>query len=321
MIDACPQVEPSFVAVLADHTAGDPMREGVRWTDLTRGEISRRLGERGTPAGKRVVRQLLQKHGYVKRQARKKKDMGPRHPDRNAQFENIARLKREHLEAGQPVVSMDTKKKEMLGDFHRAGRLYTQAPIDVFDHDFPSAATGVVFPHGLYDVGRNRGHINLGTSRETSQFACESIERWWRQEGCREYPQASRLLLLCDGGGSNSARRYVFKEQLQALADRLGLEIRVAHYPPYCSKYNPIEHRLFPHVTRACQGAVFRTVEGVKKLMEKTATSAGLKVTVDIIDKVYEVGRSCSKGFKQNMKITFDETMPRWNYRAVPAPS
>lgn len=151
MIDACPQVEPSFVAVLADQTAGAPMREGVRWTDLTRGEISRRLGERGTPAGQRVVRQLLQKHGYVKRQARKKKDMGPRHPDRNAPFENIARLKREHLEAGEPVVSMDTKKKEMLGDFHRAGRLYTQAPIDVFDHDFPSAATGVVFPHGLYD--------------------------------------------------------------------------------------------------------------------------------------------------------------------------
>lgn len=319
MIDACPSLNQNLLQVLADHTAGDPMREGVKWTDLKPREISRRLGELGTPAGRRVVRQLLKRNGYVKRKARKKQEMGPRHPDRNAQFENIARLKREYLAAGDPVVSMDTKKKEMLGNFYREGKLYTQEAVEVFDHDFPSAADGVVLPHGLYDVGRNRAHINLGTSHETSQFACESIEHWWRQQGCRHYPQATRLLLLCDGGGSNSARRYVFKEELQKLADRLGLEIRVAHYPPYCSKYNPIEHRLFPHVTRACEGVVFRTVHLVKGLMEKTTTSTGLAVTVDIIDKVYEVGRQCAKGFKETMKIVFDGILPKWNYRAIPA--
>jgi hypothetical protein len=305
--------------VLHDHTAGDPMRAGVKWTDLTRREISQRLAERGTPAGKRVVRQLLRRHGYVKRKARKSQTMGPRHPDRNAQFRNIARLKQEYLEAGQPVVSMDTKKKELLGNFYRDGRLYTQQAIEVFDHDFPSAASGVVFPHGLYDVGLNCGHINLGTSHETSQFACDSIERWWRQQGHRRYPQATRLLLLCDGGGSNNANRYVFKEELQGLADRLALEIRVAHYPPYCSKYNPIEHRLFPHVTRACQGVVFHTVQVVKGLMEKTKTSTGLRVTVDIIDKAYDIGRKCAKGFRENMKIVFDDFLPKWNYRAIPA--
>jgi hypothetical protein len=305
--------------VLRDHTAGDPMRAGVKWTDLTRCEISQRLAERGTPAGKRVVRQLLRRHGYVKRKARKSQTMGPRHPDRNAQFRNIARLKQEYLEAGQPVVSMDTKKKELLGNFYRDGRLYTQQAIEVFDHDFPSAASGAVFPHGLYDVGLNCGHINLGTSHETSQFACDSIERWWRQEGHRRYPQATRLLLLCDGGGSNSANRYVFKEELQGLADRLALEIRVAHYPPYCSKYNPIEHRLFPHVTRACQGVVFHTVQVVKGLIEKTKTSTGLRVTVDIIDKAYDIGRKCAKGFRENMKIVFDDFLPKWNYRAIPA--
>jgi hypothetical protein len=312
-------LEPNFLDVLREHTAGDPMREAVKWTDLTRREISRRLAERGTPAGKRVVKQLLKKHGYVKRKARKVKAMGRRHPDRNAQFENIARLKREYLAAGQPVLSMDAKKKELLGNFYRDGKLYTQEAIEVLDHDFPGAASGVVFPHGLYDMGLNRGHINLGTSHETSQFACDSIERWWHQVGREQYPRASKLLLLCDGGGSNSASRYVFKEELQGLASRLGLEIRVAHYPPYCSKYNPIEHRLFPHVTRACQGVVFHTVGIVKSLMEKTQTSTGLRVTVDILDKVYEVGRKCTNGFKKAMKIVFDDILPKWNYRALPA--
>jgi len=305
--------------VLRDHTAGDPMREGVKWTDLTRREISQRLAERGTPAGQGVVKQLLKQHGYVKRKAQKVKAMGPRHPDRNAQFENIARLQQAYLEAGQPVVSMDAKKKELLGNFYRDGKVYTQEVIEVFDHDFPSAARGAVFPHGLYDMGLNRGHINLGTSHETSQFACDSIERWWQQHGRNQYPQATRLLLLCDGGGSNSSSRYVFKEELQKLADRLRLEIRVAHYPPYCSKYNPIEHRLFPHVTRACQGVVFHTVQVVKELMEKTKTRTGLEVTVDILDKTYEIGRKCAKGFKKNMKIVFDSFLPKWNYRAIPA--
>ena len=125
--------------------------------------------------------------------------------------------------------------------------------------------------------------------------------------------------MLCDGGGSNSASQYLFKEDLEKLADRIGVEIRVAHYPPYCSKYNPIEHRLFPHVTRACQGVVFHTVELVKGLIERTTTGKGLEVSVNIIDKVYETGRKCAKGFKQNMKIVFDELLPKWNYRAIPS--
>jgi hypothetical protein len=311
-------LETNFLEVLGERTAGDPMREQVKWTDLTRREISRRLAERGTPAGKRVVKQLLKQHGYVKRKARKNQTMGPRHPDRNAQFENIARLKQEYIQTGDPVISMDAKKKELLGNFYRDGKLYTREAIGVFDHDFPSAASGVVFPHGLYDVGQNRGHITLGTNHETSEFACDSLQRWWTTQGRQQYPQAKRLLLLCDGGGSNSARRYVFKEELQKLADRLGMEIRVAHYPPYCSKYNPIEHRLFPHVTRACQGVVFHTVQTVKRLMEKTQTRTGLGVTVDIMDKVYEVGRKCAKDFKETMKIVFDDLLPQWNYRAVP---
>ena len=147
-------------------------------------------GELGTPAGRGVVKQLLKKHGFVKRKARKKVAMGPRHPDSNAQFENIARLKQEYMAAGQPVLSIDTKKKELLGNFYRDGKLYTQEAVKVFDHDFPSAATGVVLPHGLYDFKLNRAHINLGTSHETSEFACDSLGRWWQQHGRQQYPQA-----------------------------------------------------------------------------------------------------------------------------------
>lgn len=296
------------------------MRQEVRWTDLTHEQIAGHLAEAGTPVSVPVVKQLLKRHGYVTRKAQKSRAMGS-HPDRNQQFENIARLKRQYLGSDDPVVSMDTKKKELIGDFYRAGRLLTQGVIETFDHDFPSFASGVVIPHGFYDVKRNAGHANLGTSRDTGEFACDSIERWWGQTGRALYPRASSILLLCDGGGSNSASQYLFKEDLQRLVDRLGIEIRVAHYPPYCSKYNPIEHRLFPHVTRACQGVVFESVQSVKELMEKAGTSTGLRVTVDILDKVYETGRKYAEGFKENMQIVFDETLPKWNYRAVPGGS
>ena len=313
-----PSLEDNFLRVLRDYTAGDPMREGVRWTDLTRQEIAERLAEAGTPVSVTVVKRLLRTHRYVQRKAQKSKAMG-QNPDRNQQFETIARLKQEYLETENPIISMDTKKKELLGNFYRDGHLYTQETIETLDHDFPSAATGVVIPHGLYDVKHNDGHVNLGTSHDTSEFACDSIERWWESRGRAAYPRATSILLLCDGGGSNSASQYLFKEDLQRLVDRIGIEIRVAHYPPYTSKYNPIEHRLFPHLTRACQGVIFESVELVKELMEKAKTRTGLQVTVDIIDKVYQTGRKYVEGFKENMKIVFDEILPKWNYRAIPS--
>jgi hypothetical protein len=164
------------------------------------------------------------------------------HPDRNAQFENIARLKREFQAAGDPYISIDTKKKELLGNFHRPGQTYTQQTVLTNDHDFGSASQGKLIPHGLYDPTREHAAIHLNTSHDTGEFCCDSIALWWEQHGKAAYPQAKRLLILCDGGGSNSATHYIFKEDLQRLANRLGLELRVAHYPPYCSKHNPIEH-------------------------------------------------------------------------------
>lgn len=312
-----PPLEGNFLRVLAEFTAGDPMREGVLWTNLSRREISRRLAESGTPASRHTVRKLLNKHGLGQRKVRKKKSMGA-HPDRDVQFQNIAKLKTTYLGAGDPVISIDTKKKELIGNFARDGHTHTQTPVDALDHDFPSAGEGKLIPHGIYDLARNEGYLHLNTSHDTSELCCDSIAKWWEQHGRQHYPYADRLLLLCDGGGSNATNRQVFKEALQTLAQRLGLEIRVAHYPPYCSKHNPIEHRLFPHITRACQGVVFHSVAIAKQFMEKARTSKGLVVTVDILTGVYETGKKCSADFLNKMRIIFDDHLPRWNYRAIP---
>lgn len=266
-----------------------------------------------------TVRQLLDQHGYRRRQMLKYLDMG-QHEDRDEQFRNIARIKEEYLNSGNPIVSIDTKKKELLGTFYRDGKVYTRhQALLAYDHDFPSYASGVVIPYGIYDLKRNFGYLSVGTSKDTSEFACDSIAWWWTAFGWLLYRNAKSICLLCDGGGSNSANKYLFKEDLQALSNRLGIEIRVAHYPPYCSKYNPIERRLFCHVTRACQGVLFDSVATVKRLLEKTQTATGLRVIVEVLDKVYQTGRKYTEGFKENMKILFDDLLPKWNYRAVPS--
>ena len=303
--------------MLQEFTAGDPMRAGVLWTNLSLRELSRRLGAMGTPAGRRSIRRLLRQLHVGRRTARKKKTMG-HHPDRNAQFENIARLRQEYFGAGDPVISIDTKKKELVGNFHRAGPTFTQRTVETNDHDFGTAGQGKLIPHGVFDMASAHAHITLNTSHDTSELCCDSIATWWEQHGRAAYPLARRLLILCDGGGSNSAIQYLFKEDLQRLADRLGLELRVAHYPPYCSKHNPIEHRVFPHITRACQGVIFHTVDIAKQFLERAKTTTGLRVTVSILGKVYATGRKYAQGFKENMKIIFDEHLPKWNYRVIP---
>jgi hypothetical protein len=313
-----PELVPAFHAALEGHTAGSPMREDVIWTDLTPKEIQATLMESDLYVSEHIVRQLLRDAGYRVRQMLKDLDMGE-HVDRNAQFENIARIKGRYLGSANPIVSIDTKKKELLGTFYRDGKVYCRQPLLAYDHDFPSYAEGKVIPYGVYDLKRDFGYLSVGTSHDTSEFACDSIAWWWTDHGRRLYPDARSICLLCDGGGSNSAAKYLFKEDLEKLAGRLGVEIRVAHYPPYCSKYNPIEHRLFPHMTRACQGVIFDSVATVKRLMEKTRTAKGLGVVVEVLEKVYRTGRTYAEGYKESMKIMFDEYLPRWNYRVVPS--
>jgi Rhodopirellula transposase DDE domain len=302
---------------LQECTAGDPMREGVLWTNLSLRELSRRLLALGTPASRRTIRRRLSKLNLGRRTARKKKTMGHR-PDRNAQFENITRLRREYEAAGDAVISIDTKKKELLGNFHRAGTTFTAETVETFDHDFGSASEGKLMPHGVYDLVNHHAHIHLNASHDTSELSGDSVALWWEHAGRAAHPQATRLLVLGDGGGSNSATPYLCKEDLQGLANRLGLEMRVAHYPPYCSKHNPIAHRVFLPITRACQGVIFHTVDIARQCIERAKTTTGLRVTVRILDKVYQTGRKYAADFKQNMKILFDDHLSKWNYRAVP---
>lgn len=188
----------------------------------------------------------------------------------------------------------------------------------MFDHDYPSGATGVAIPHGLYDLKNNVGYVQIGTSHDTTEFACDSVRYWWHNYGRVLYPLATSILLLCDGGGSNSSRYYIFKQDLQALVNDLGIEIRIAHYPPYTSKYNPIEHRLFPHLSRVCQGVIFHSIEIVQELMATARTRTGLKVFTTILDKTYYTGRKVADDFKSTMKIVFDDILPQWNYVAQP---
>lgn len=294
------------------------MDEKVRWTNMKPWQIAELLEKKyEIRVSLNVIRQLLKKHDYRRRKAQKR-ETKKNVLHRNEQFENIIRLKDEYTASGNPVISMDTKKKEYLGNLYRDGHLYTLSELRTLDHDFVSYAEGIIIPHSIYDLKHNTGYINLGTSKETSEFACASLRNWWYDQGRCLYPEATSILILCDGGGSNNSRHCIFKQDLQELADELGIDIRIAHYPPYCSKYNPIEHRLFPHVTRACQGVVFKNIELVKELMAGTTTSKGLKVTVQIIDKVFETKRKVADDFKETMRIVFDSFLPQWNYTAVP---
>lgn len=255
VLAARPELDRQFEQVLEEHTAGDPMNGERRWTQLTPTQIAEQLQTPEATVSPYVVKQLLKKHRYVKRTAQKKQRLGDC-DRRDEQFQAIARLKADYLAAGYPVISIDTKKKELLGNLYRAGKLYTLTPIKVFDHDYPYLAEGVAIPYTIYDLRQNKAYVYLGTSKDTAQFVADCLGHWWRHYGQMAYPQAPSILVLADGGGSNSARHYVFKAELQQLADQLQVEIRMAHYPPYCSKWNPIEHRVFPHLTRAMQGVI-----------------------------------------------------------------
>jgi Rhodopirellula transposase DDE domain len=312
-----PQLEENLFSVLEVRTAGDPDDEDSVWTDLSPRQIAEVAASLGTPVSPTVVRNWLDDLGVSQRKIAKTLE-GGQSPHRNTQFERIYELQLEYFEADNPVFSIDTKAKEHLGQLYREGRVRTQQPFQAYDHDFPSWAEGVIIPHGIYDLIRNRGHINIGLSHDTSQFACDSFRRYWNRFGQHDYPAATSMLWLCDCGGSNSATQHLFKQDLQQLVNDLGIEIRVAHYPSYCSKYNPIERRFFCHVGRACQGKLFDTLDNVVRWMRRAATTTGLTTTVSVIRNIYETGRKVAKDFKHTMTIKFDDLLPTWNYTAVP---
>lgn len=262
---------------------------------------------------------MLKRHGYVKRKAKKAKSTGE-FKERNRQFKKINRLKAKYDKAGNPVISVDTKKKEKIGNLYRDGQLYCIESQIVYDHDFPSLSEGCVVPHGIYDLKHNDAMVNIGTNADTCDFACDSIRMWWDQVGNQRYRGATSILILVDCGGSNSYRHHVFKEALQSLSKDMGMEIRIAHYPPYTSKWNPIEHRLFPHITRAMSGVVLESYELVKELIENTTTKTGLTVVANILRDVYETGIKASSDIYEVGTIIFDKVLGNLNYKVMPAP-
>lgn len=303
--------------MLQTRTAGDPDDESILFTDLSPAKLSEVVGKLGTPVSSETIRQWMDEQRLRLRKIRKVL-AGGSSPDRDTQFVRIFELIEAYEAAGNPYFFMDSKAKEHLGYLFRAGRVRCSTAFKAFDHDFPSWADGVIIPHGIYDRVRNRGHINIGLSHDTSQFACDSLRWHWNRIGQQCYPDARSILLLCDCGGSNSANKYIFKYDLQTLANTIGTEIRVAHYPSYCSKYNVIERRFFPHIGRACSGMLFDTLDTVVELMRKASTRTGLRTTVNVIRRLYETGRNATEEMKSNLKIVFDDLLPKWNYRAIP---
>jgi len=305
------------MSLLADYTAGDPMDSTILWTNLTYKRVAELLQTRSIIVSVYVVKQLFKMTGFVKRKMFKNKTLKVVE-NRDEQFEHIAALKQEFLAQNLPILSIDTKKKELLGNFYREGKLFTLERQEVNDHDFKSFSAGEIVPHGIYDLANNKCYLTLGKNKDTAEFMRDNIEFHWNQSLKKLYPNAEKMLILCDGGGSNSCLHHVVKEQFKKLSDSLQIEIVVAHYPAYCSKWNPIEHKAFCHITRSWQGVVFTDYQIVKELAESTKTKTGFAVEVSLNDKVYKIGNKASTDFLESKPYQSDLILPKWNYTFKP---
>lgn len=266
------------------------------------------------------ISQLLTDMGYSKQVNQKMEQVGIPSPDRNEQFEFIDHTAHKYLENGEPVISVDTKKKENIGSFKNVGAEYREVknPRKVLDHDFPIPELGKVAPYGVYVLNNNTGFVNLGTSHDTPEFAATSISCWWNAFFPMAFPAAKRIYITCDGGGSNSSRSRSWKYELQQLANDTGLEIMVSHYPPGTSKWNKIEHRMFCYISKNWQGQPLIDIETVISLISNTTTEKGLTITCQLDEKVYETGRKITDDELAQISIFPCETLGKWNYIIKP---
>lgn len=303
--------------LVRDEIAGDPST-GVLWVRRSLAKLQKALARRGFRVGIRAVRRLLRAHNIHARS--NVKHLTPReHPSRDRQFRYITRMRRQFDATGDPVISVDTKKKELIGRFKNAGRIYSAAAPEVNTHDFPGDAGAKVVPYGIYDPRNNDGIVYVGLSGNTPDFAVAAIRRWWQQIGRRRYPARTRLLILADSGGSNSYRARRWKQQLQVrLADPFGLEITVCHYPTGASKWNPIEHRLFNQISQTWAGTPLTSVAIVLDAIRKTTTTTGLRVRAQVLPEVYRRGCKVTDEEMEGLRIERHKTCPQWNYTIKP---
>lgn len=265
-----------------------------------------------------TIRRLLEKLGYSLK-ANEKRLAGSQHPDRNRQFEYITAQKAAFRAEGLPIISVDTKKKELIGNFKNPGQEWCLAARAVNDHDFEQDALGKAVPYGIYDLEHNHGYVYVGQSADTPQFAVEMIVRWWQEIGKNLYPNANKILILADAGGSNGCRPRLWKQQLQELlANQLGLTVTVCHYPTGASKWNPIEHRLFGPISLNWAGQPLKTFEFMLACIRGTDTDTGLQVDAFLVEKVYEKGIKVANELLKTLSIEWHEVCPRWNYTIMP---
>jgi hypothetical protein len=314
-----PDIINELEKLLEPHTKGDPMNP-LKWSSKSMRAIEKVLNEKGYEVSYGTIAELLKKHGYSLQANKKDLAIKPSHPDRNAQFEYINKKALEYMATGQPVISIDAKKKENIGNFKNNGAEYSRKgePIKVLDHDFPIKELGKATPYGIYDIMKNAGFINVGISSDTSEFAVESIKKWWYEMGQQSYPDAESIYITADSGGSNGAKVRLWKVKLQELSNELGLLLKVSHFPPGTSKWNKIEHRLFSFVSKNWRGKPLVSLAVIVNLISATTTETGLTIKCVVDHNEYKKGIDVSDAELAKVNLHKDEFHGDWNYSIAP---
>jgi transposase len=315
-----PNIAAEIENIVNDATYGNP-ENPLKYTTKGTKKIAKILeSEIGIKVGCDTVGKILKEMDYTLQQNQKMQQVNEAHPDRDEQFGHINETAKKFLAEGEPVISIDTKKKENIGNFKNNGGSYSKKgePKKVLDHDFALPELGKVTPYGIYDIGNNRGFVNLGISKDTAEFAVESITRWWLTVGAPTYPMATKIHINCDGGGSNGSRNRLFKMELQEFANQSGLEVHVTHFPPGTSKWNKVEHRLFCYISSHWRGQPLVDVKTVIDLIGSTTTTRGLTVKCVKDENKYEIGKKVSDDDFATLNIQSDPLFPNWNYIISP---
>lgn len=316
-----PSIEEKLLQLVADNAQGDP-ESPLMWTSKSTDHLARALTDEGMPVSDRTVSQLLSKNNFSMQANVKRFEAGTATPaERDQQFRHINDTVWVFQEKGNPVISVDTKKKELLGNYKNGGQEYRQKgnPLEVNTHDFPDKELGKAIPYGVYDMNRNEGWVNVGNDHDTAQFAVQSIRQWWLHMGSITYPNATEILITADGGGSNGSRNKLWKVELQKLSDEIGIAITVAHFPPGTSKWNKIEHQMFSHMSMNWRAQPLTSLEVVVNLIAATTTKTGLKIKSAIDPNKYETGMKISDEDMQKVNIEYDEKQNKqWNYKISP---
>jgi hypothetical protein len=315
-----PKLVHRLEAMVEETTRGDP-ESPLRWTCKSTRTVAEILAQDQHPVSHTKVAQILHDLNYSL-QSNRKTEEGGDHPHRDAQFRHINSSVKRSLAGGCPVISVDTKKKELIGNYHNAGQQWRRRkqPRRVLGHDFPSPDVPRAYPYGIYDIGRNTGFVNIGTDHDTGAFAVASIRGWWRHEGRRLYPKAKTLLITADGGGSNGWRLRLWKVELQKFADESSLTLSVCHFPPGTSKWNKIEHRLFSFISSNWRGEPLRDYETIVHLIAKTTTAKGLTVTCRLDRRKYPTGRKVTPEEMKQVNLYPNKFHGEWNYLIKPRP-